>query len=428
MLETDGMRLQLYQNMLTNISTQATLLLGFALATYGADLLPYILNDTSPFCVFKTASHGFVGALFLLANTCCICFCLLVLIFSSYLIVKSQDAYLHVGGNAAVWRTSELSWSVYFWYGGALACFMLDAVLLMWIFLGLPHWVNAPNAPSNTSESDSLTTWGGRDIITCLDPHDDSAHEMRDSYGQWQAVLSTVFFAGFTFYGYEKWSAFQRAYALDAIHGSAGVAREEQRERVKRQLKTEVYHAELRLGDATKALRNARRKRLSTVEMKRYQRQAELAESKLAAAVRQNADQPPSRRLLYFWQRQQRQITKLHQTSAGEVIGGATLGKVMGGATIGKSQHQNKPPSASPASPWSKQRLCAPAVALPPAAAGAPHATWKAAKASSAKAALSSSSSTTAMPPPPPLPPSPPLESMLGSTGAAVDAEVDSTA
>ena len=32
MLETDGMRLQLYQTMLTTVSTQAMLLLGFALA------------------------------------------------------------------------------------------------------------------------------------------------------------------------------------------------------------------------------------------------------------------------------------------------------------------------------------------------------------------------------------------------------------
>ena len=71
MLETDGMRLQLYQDMLTNISTQATLLLGFALATFGADLLPYIMDSQSQFCLYKSWAHKLIGFLFLTANTCC---------------------------------------------------------------------------------------------------------------------------------------------------------------------------------------------------------------------------------------------------------------------------------------------------------------------------------------------------------------------
>ena len=53
-LETDGMRLKLYQDMLTNIATQATLLLGFSLSTYGADMLPTVLDDESTFCFYKT--------------------------------------------------------------------------------------------------------------------------------------------------------------------------------------------------------------------------------------------------------------------------------------------------------------------------------------------------------------------------------------
>ena len=108
MLETDGMRLSLYQNMLTNISTQATLLLGFALSTYGADLLPYILNDESTFCLYKSGAHMAFGAVFVFANTCCICFCLLAVISSSLLMLESQNSYLYVGGEAAVWRTSRL--------------------------------------------------------------------------------------------------------------------------------------------------------------------------------------------------------------------------------------------------------------------------------------------------------------------------------
>ena len=48
-LETDQRRLELYHQMLNNISTQATLLLGFSLATYAVDLMPKVLDDAGTF-------------------------------------------------------------------------------------------------------------------------------------------------------------------------------------------------------------------------------------------------------------------------------------------------------------------------------------------------------------------------------------------
>ena len=166
--------------MLTNISTQATLLLGFALATYGADLLPYILNDDSPFCLYKNEASMFVGFIFLLSNTCCVCFCMMVLIASSLLVIQSQNAYLLVGGEVAVWRTQQLSSTVFYWYGLALLCFLLDAVLLGWIFLGFPHWLPNPNPGLN---SEDVMTTDGQELLRCIDPTDPLAHARRDTFG-----------------------------------------------------------------------------------------------------------------------------------------------------------------------------------------------------------------------------------------------------
>jgi hypothetical protein len=150
--------------MLTNISTQATLLLGFALATFGADLLPYILDDQAVFCIYKSTAHQLVGALFLTTNTCCVSFCLLVVIFSSFLIHRSQEAFLHIGGSVAVYRTQILIHRIYVWYALALMCFIFAAVLLLWVFLGLPAYVDHTGI---YEESDFLTL-DGRVLTACL--------------------------------------------------------------------------------------------------------------------------------------------------------------------------------------------------------------------------------------------------------------------
>ena len=135
-LETDQRRLELYHQMLNNISTQATLLLGFSLATYAVDLMPKVLDDAGTFCFYKTYASMVCGSLFMLCNTCTLGFCLLVILFSSLLILRSQTALLYVGGAAAVWRTHKLMHYIYMWYGLALANFITNAMLLMWIYLG----------------------------------------------------------------------------------------------------------------------------------------------------------------------------------------------------------------------------------------------------------------------------------------------------
>ena len=179
MLETDGMRLSLYHTMLTNISTQATLLLGFALATFGADLLPYVLDDESSFCVYKSWLHMVTGFLFLTANTCCVCFCMLVVVFSSLLITRSQEAYLHVGGTVAVYRTQTVVRHVYQWYTAAITSFLSAAILLLWVFLGLPAWIET-NDPLSAGD---VVTRDGRKLVRCLDAEIDSEHTRRQDFG-----------------------------------------------------------------------------------------------------------------------------------------------------------------------------------------------------------------------------------------------------
>ena len=124
-----------------NISTQATLIVGFSLATMGADLLNAIASDTSEFCIWKTSAHLVVGYMFVLSSAFCICYCMFVVVLSSTIIRESQVAALEVDPAASVAMTRHTVDRIYAWYGYSLVNFFVSAVLLIWLFIGMPKWV-----------------------------------------------------------------------------------------------------------------------------------------------------------------------------------------------------------------------------------------------------------------------------------------------
>lgn len=261
--------------MLNNISTQATLLLGFSLAAFGADLLPTVLDDTSTFCFYKTQFTMAIGSIFLLCNASTLGFCLLVILFSSLLILRSQTALLYVGGSAAVWRTHQLMQFVYQWYGLALASFISNAMLLMWIYLGFGLW-HEVQRPADTDDADDASgadatlwmsqdgvhvkTYDGRYLIRCLDPMSDEEHMRRDTFGTVNIILCQLLFALFIVYGYRRKVAFDEGYALDAAKGSAACKREEQQARAQKSLQLEVEMARRLRDDAKNDLKAARKR------------------------------------------------------------------------------------------------------------------------------------------------------------------------
>ena len=280
-LDTDKKRLEIYHNMLNNISTQATLLLGFSMATYGADILPNVLNDGGRFCFYKTWTTQMVGCVFLFCNTCNICFCLLVILSSSYLIWRSQTALLYVGGAAAVWRTHQLCQNVYVWYGGALTAFITNAMLFTWIHLGFGQWhVLSPDELSSegflsmtedeidayvAEDEVTIRTHGGKLLRKCLDPLNDGDHTIRDSFGLTNALISQVTFFVFLGYLYYMFITSEAAYALDAAKGSAAVKREEQAARDEMFLFTDVKRSKQLQRDARRALEKAERKEFKAI-------------------------------------------------------------------------------------------------------------------------------------------------------------------
>jgi len=279
-LETDGMQLQLHQTLMSNLSTQSTLLLGFALATFGADLLPYILDSEGEFCVYKSSAHMAVGTLFLTANTCTVCLCLLTTIFSSLLITRSQEAYLHVGGQVAVFRMKQFVQKIYRWHGSALLCFLISSILLMWVFLGLPGYVVSEIA----GHYDTKSMPSGRAMVKCLDLEHDDDHKKRDDFGLWVTSANTVLFAFFIFYFIYEWYSIDRTFLLDSIRGEEAVYKEQQEAKARLQLRWDVDLAKYRLDAAKTELRIAKDQKKAGVEVERKVKVRDSAEMNLARA------------------------------------------------------------------------------------------------------------------------------------------------
>ena len=95
--EVTRKRLELYRDELDNLSLQATLLLGFTVASIGADVCAAIGDIESSFCVYKSRAHMAIGALFLFSTLSCVACCMIVLVLGFKVHQHARHTFLHVG-------------------------------------------------------------------------------------------------------------------------------------------------------------------------------------------------------------------------------------------------------------------------------------------------------------------------------------------
>ena len=168
--------LDMYRDELDNLSLQATLLLGFAVAFLSAETLAGFFDGESSFCVYKTRSHMVAGVAFVVFAAACISLCLLVICFSFYIHFKARHAYYRIGTMVQS-VTRENAALVEMWYVSSLITFVISVISTMWIALGLPHFVEV--TPDSTqafwlADDDMWQTHSGRTLQRCLNRHDEA--------------------------------------------------------------------------------------------------------------------------------------------------------------------------------------------------------------------------------------------------------------
>ena len=147
---------------LNSITTQSTLVVGFAVASLSADTLAELASDTGEFCIYKSWLTRFLGSMFVtLAVTC---------IFSSYTVItlataitthSNRRCFDYEDTKHVVQMTQYLMYGdqrerlppgvqkaclskfglITFFFNLAFFCFFISTGALLWLFLVTNSWV-----------------------------------------------------------------------------------------------------------------------------------------------------------------------------------------------------------------------------------------------------------------------------------------------
>ncbi|KAL3907909.1 MAG: hypothetical protein SGPRY_010001 [Prymnesium sp.] len=240
MMQLDMLRLQTLQTQLGNVSMQATLVIGFAIAMLGGDNMVPLMDDEGSRCLYKSWIHMLCGLIFFLSVAGCVSYCFIVVGASSlsvrqldvssiihpplqvtvaaYLKQASQRSALLVSTRAAVANTGMHIKVVFRMFVRSIICFIISAVLLIWLFAGLPSrlpfdydaaeaaWEGAGDA-SYVSQLDD-----GKYVITCLDPHSVKDQNLRNDYALALAGLTTALIVVMCAWGMHTFYRVRRTY------------------------------------------------------------------------------------------------------------------------------------------------------------------------------------------------------------------------
>merc|ERR1719230_664782 len=137
--EIEHRNLERLHALLGSFNTQATLVIGFSLASLAADNLVALGDDQSKFCVYKPGRR-FLGFFFFIATMSCIVICMACIGISFYVIVRSQQSALEVSVKLTVALVRQLAKGIMFMYLLAMFLFFLSAIATVWLFIGGMNW------------------------------------------------------------------------------------------------------------------------------------------------------------------------------------------------------------------------------------------------------------------------------------------------
>lgn len=255
MMQVDMLQLGVLQTQLDNVSLQATLIIGFALAMWSGDIIGPLSDDSSARCLYKTWLHMLLGLLFFMAVAACISLCFVVVVIASCaraapsvipssfagrraaprthapsrrsclappgadLKQASQGSALLVSTRAAVANTRVHIRMVYGLFVRAVFCFLGSAALLIWLLIGLPARIPvSPNSDRIEHDDDELTRLdNGEYQILCIDVHSPADSAKRDAYSFWLATVNTALITSMCGWGFFVFARVRATYEANEL-------------------------------------------------------------------------------------------------------------------------------------------------------------------------------------------------------------------
>jgi len=201
----DERNLEKYHDQLSSFNTQATLVLGFAVASLNSDNLIALGDDQSKSCLFKAERRAW-GYVFGISTCLSISTSLTCIAASFYLIVRSQHFALNVGVRPALAMVRKHRSRIILTFVFGLLCFFLSAIATVWLFVGLPNYrrLSAAELPAiGSCAASTQCAWGSNVVqvdddstrATCLNPHSAADHELQERITYHFALSVTGSFA-----------------------------------------------------------------------------------------------------------------------------------------------------------------------------------------------------------------------------------------
>lgn len=211
--EIENRRLDQLQSQLESFNLQATLIVGFALATVNSGNLGMLADETSRFCVYK---RPVVAHIYFLLASFSIATCMSCIGVSFFVIFRSQKAANEVSVRHTVSLIRRAKTSIMASYFVGMSAFFSSFILCTFMYFAYPNWTEVYRNFSDsegarkicTSTSDpscgySITAAfdvpviranNGRWYATCLDPYNPADLQLQSDVGLSIALTSLITF------------------------------------------------------------------------------------------------------------------------------------------------------------------------------------------------------------------------------------------
>lgn len=214
--EIENRRLDQLQSQLESFNLQATLIVGFALATVNSGNLGMLADETSRFCVYK---RPVVAHIYFFLASFSIATCMSCIGVSFFVIFRSQKAANEVSVRHTVSLIRRAKTSIMASYFVGMAAFFSSFILCTFMYFAYPNWTEvyrnfsdfgfsegtrkictAPNDPSCgysiTAAYDVpvIRANNGRWYATCLDPYNPADLKRQSDVGFSIALTSLITF------------------------------------------------------------------------------------------------------------------------------------------------------------------------------------------------------------------------------------------
>ena len=224
LMQIDMMQLNVLMTQLDNVSMQAILIIGFALGMWGGETLDPLTDDTGSHCIFKAGPRKLCAMLFFASVGLCITNCFIAVAIAAYVKQAAQAAALLISPQASVANTRRHMHFIYSCFICAIAFFFVSAMLLVWLFVGLPARIpfdpssDADESRAPWDDDDGVTEmYDGMHTITCIDRFSPTANRERNDLSFLIATVNSCILLGMALWGYWRFHIVRKSYGVTEL-------------------------------------------------------------------------------------------------------------------------------------------------------------------------------------------------------------------